>query len=276
MPIASIWTTRPRSDARHRERWRPSAPPATCFWAAAFSTMKEADRVGMGYGLASDVGGGTSFSPFHTMLAAYYVGRRGRPSRPEPFAPAPVVAAMSIKSDKWIRRMAEEHGMIEPFEPGQVREADGHKIVSYGTSSYGYDIRCAPEFKVFTNIHSTVVDPKNFDEKSFVDFHGDSLHHPAQQLCAGPHGGVLPHSAQRAHHLPGQEHLCALRHHRQRHAVRARVGRLRDAGVPTPRRCPPRSTRARAAPRCCSSRATTTSARSATRTAAASTRASAA
>jgi dCTP deaminase len=73
---------------------------------------------------------------------------------------------MSIKSDKWIRRMAEQHGMIEPFEPGQVRLADGKKIISYGTSSYGYDIRCAPEFKVFTNIHSTVVDPKNFDEKA--------------------------------------------------------------------------------------------------------------
>lgn len=81
---------------------------------------------------------------------------------------------MSIKSDKWIRRMAEQHGMIEPFEPGQVRQAEGKKIISYGTSSYGYDIRCAPEFKVFTNIHSTVVDPKNFDEKSFVDFQGDS------------------------------------------------------------------------------------------------------
>ena len=81
---------------------------------------------------------------------------------------------MSIKSDKWIRRMAEETGMIEPFEPGQVRQVDGKKVISYGTSSYGYDIRCAPEFKVFTNIHSTVVDPKNFDEKSFVDFHGDS------------------------------------------------------------------------------------------------------
>ena len=81
---------------------------------------------------------------------------------------------MSIKSDRWIRRMAEEHGMIEPFEPGQVRAAaDGTRIVSYGTSSYGYDIRCAPEFKVFTNIHSTVVDPKNFDEKSFVDINSD-------------------------------------------------------------------------------------------------------
>ena len=77
---------------------------------------------------------------------------------------------MTIKSDKWIRRMAEQHGMIEPFEPGQIREREGRKIISYGTSSYGYDIRCAPEFKVFTNIHSTVVDPKHFDEKSFVDF----------------------------------------------------------------------------------------------------------
>ena len=84
------------------------------------------------------------------------------------------LTGMSIKSDKWIRRMAEQHGMIEPFEPGQIRHnADGQKIVSYGTSSYGYDIRCAPEFKVFTNIHSTVVDPKNFDEKSFVDFNDE-------------------------------------------------------------------------------------------------------
>jgi len=82
---------------------------------------------------------------------------------------------MSIKSDRWIRRMAEQHGMIEPFEAQQVRQApDGQRLISYGTSSYGYDIRCAPEFKVFTNIHSTVVDPKNFDEKSFVDFHGPS------------------------------------------------------------------------------------------------------
>jgi deoxycytidine triphosphate deaminase len=80
---------------------------------------------------------------------------------------------MSIKSDKWIRRMAQQHGLIEPFEPNQVRQVDGRRVISYGTSSYGYDIRCAPEFKVFTNIHSTVVDPKNFDEKSFVDFYGD-------------------------------------------------------------------------------------------------------
>ena len=81
---------------------------------------------------------------------------------------------MTIKSDRWIRRMCEEHDMISPFEPGQVRQSpEGQKIVSYGTSSYGYDIRCANEFKIFTNINSTIVDPKNFDDKSFVDFKGD-------------------------------------------------------------------------------------------------------
>jgi dCTP deaminase len=78
-----------------------------------------------------------------------------------------------IKSDRWIRRMATATKMIEPFEPGQVREVGGHKIVSYGTSSYGYDIRCSREFKIFTNINSTIVDPKAFDAGSFVDFTGD-------------------------------------------------------------------------------------------------------
>jgi dCTP deaminase len=80
---------------------------------------------------------------------------------------------MSIKSDNWIRRVAQTDGMIEPFEPGQVRSNESGRIVSYGTSSYGYDVRCANEFKIFTNINSTIVDPKNFDEKSFVDFKGD-------------------------------------------------------------------------------------------------------
>ncbi len=79
---------------------------------------------------------------------------------------------MSIKSDRWIRRMAAK-GMIEPFEPGQVRHVAGERIVSYGTSSYGYDIRCAAEFKIFTNINSTIVDPKAFDPNSFVDFGGN-------------------------------------------------------------------------------------------------------
>jgi len=80
---------------------------------------------------------------------------------------------MSIKSDRWIRRMAEDARMIEPFASEQVREVNSQKIMSYGTSSYGYDVRCAPEFKIFTNINSTIVDPKAFDPKSFVDFPGD-------------------------------------------------------------------------------------------------------
>ncbi len=69
--------------------------------------------------------------------------------------------------------MAEKVGMIDPFEPQQVRETDGRSVVSFGTSSYGYDVRCAPEFKVFTNIFSATVDPKQFDERSFVDVRGD-------------------------------------------------------------------------------------------------------
>ncbi|MBS0387092.1 MAG: dCTP deaminase [Proteobacteria bacterium] len=80
---------------------------------------------------------------------------------------------MSIKSDKWIRRMATEQGMIGPFAPTQVRADGERKIISYGTSSYGYDVRCAREFKIFTNINSTIVDPKQFDAKSFVDVSAD-------------------------------------------------------------------------------------------------------
>ncbi len=76
---------------------------------------------------------------------------------------------MAIKSDNWIRRMALEHQMIEPFVDGQIREG----VISYGLSSYGYDIRVSNEFKIFTNVHSAVVDPKNFNSKSFVDFTGD-------------------------------------------------------------------------------------------------------
>ena len=76
---------------------------------------------------------------------------------------------MSIKSDKWIRRMATQHRMIEPFADNQVRDG----VISYGVSSYGYDIRVADEFKIFTNINSTIVDPKRFDQQSFVDFKGD-------------------------------------------------------------------------------------------------------
>jgi dCTP deaminase len=77
---------------------------------------------------------------------------------------------MSIKSDRWIRRMAKEHAMIEPFEQSQVRSG----AISYGVSSYGYDMRVAREFRIFTNVHSPVVDPKAFDPLSFVEFEGDA------------------------------------------------------------------------------------------------------
>ncbi|MBI3127012.1 MAG: dCTP deaminase [Candidatus Tectomicrobia bacterium] len=77
---------------------------------------------------------------------------------------------MSIKSDRWITRMARDHGMIEPFEDRQIRNG----VISYGVSSYGYDIRIADEFMIFTNVNSTIVDPKNFDNRSLVTIRGDS------------------------------------------------------------------------------------------------------
>ncbi len=76
---------------------------------------------------------------------------------------------MGLKPDHWIRRMAHEHKMIEPFVENQVREG----VISYGVSSYGYDVRVANEFKIFTNVFSAVVDPKNFDTNSMVDFVGE-------------------------------------------------------------------------------------------------------
>ncbi len=76
---------------------------------------------------------------------------------------------MGLKPDHWIRKMAKEQGMIEPVVDGQVREG----VISYGVSSYGYDIRVANEYKIFTNVHSAIVDPKNFDPKSFVDYQGE-------------------------------------------------------------------------------------------------------
>jgi dCTP deaminase len=76
---------------------------------------------------------------------------------------------MGLKSDTWIRKMALEQGMIEPFVDGQVREG----VISYGLSSYGYDIRVTDEFKIFTNVHSAIVDPKHFNPNSFVDFKGE-------------------------------------------------------------------------------------------------------
>jgi dCTP deaminase len=75
---------------------------------------------------------------------------------------------MAVKNDRWIRRMALEHDMINPFADRQIREG----VISYGVSAYGYDLRVADEFKIFTNVNCTIVDPKNFDERSFVEFKG--------------------------------------------------------------------------------------------------------
>lgn len=92
-----------------------------------------------------------------------------------------ITRPMSIKPDHWIRKMAQEHGMIEPFEAAQVRKG----VISYGVSSYGYDIRVADEFKIFTNVFAAVVDPKNFDTKSMVDFKGDVCIIPPNSFVLG-------------------------------------------------------------------------------------------
>lgn len=80
---------------------------------------------------------------------------------------------MAIKSDGWITRMSEQHGMITPFVGRQVKTEANAGVISYGVSSYGYDVRCSREFKIFTNINSSIVDPKNFDSNSFVDVVSD-------------------------------------------------------------------------------------------------------
>ena len=76
---------------------------------------------------------------------------------------------MGLKSDRWIKKMAREYNMIEPFTDSQIREG----VISYGVSSYGYDMRVADEFKIFTNVFSAIVDPKNFNPQSMIDFKGD-------------------------------------------------------------------------------------------------------
>jgi dCTP deaminase len=137
---------------------------------------------------------------------------------------------MSVKSDKWIRRMAAK-GMIEPFEAGQVKELDGKRVVSYGTSSYGYDIRCSAEFKIFTNINSTIVDPKHFDEKNFVDYRGD--------VCIIPPNSFALARTVEYFRIPrnvlticlGKVNLRALRGSSSTSRPWSRSGRARDPGV---------------------------------------------
>ena len=120
-----------------------------------------------------------------------------------------------LKSDRWIRKMAKEHDMINPFSEKQVREG----VVSYGLSSYGYDLRVADEFKIFTNVNSTIVDPKHFDERSFVTVQNRRRHRSAEFLCPGALGRVFQDSPRLPDHLCRQIHLRPVRHHRQRHAV---------------------------------------------------------
>jgi dCTP deaminase len=86
-----------------------------------------------------------------------------------------------IKNDRWIKRMALEKGMIQPFEERQVRRG----VISYGVSSYGYDIRIAGAFKIFTNVYNTVVDPKAFDPRSFVDYEGEVCMIPPNSFALG-------------------------------------------------------------------------------------------
>jgi len=88
---------------------------------------------------------------------------------------------MSIRPDRWIREMCKKHGMIEPFEEKQVRQG----VISYGVSSYGYDVRIADEFKIFTNLNSTVVDPKQMDPASMVDFKGPVAIIPPNSFALG-------------------------------------------------------------------------------------------
>ena len=138
---------------------------------------------------------------------------------------------MSIKSDNWIRRMAREHGLIEPFEPGQVREGVAGRVISYGTSSYGYDVRCAPEFKIFTNINSTIVDPKQFDEKSFVDLSADVCIIPPNSFALARTVEYFRIPRNVLSGVSRQINLCALRCDSERDASGTRVARPRDAGV---------------------------------------------
>jgi dCTP deaminase len=92
---------------------------------------------------------------------------------------------MSIRPDVWIEKMAREHGMIAPFEAQQVRAIGGRPVVSYGLSSFGYDVRVADEFRVFTNVYSTIVDPKAFDSRGLVAFKGPHCDIPPNSFALG-------------------------------------------------------------------------------------------
>ena len=133
---------------------------------------------------------------------------------------------MGLKPDHWIRKMALEQRMIEPFTDNQVRNG----VISFGVSSYGYDIRVADEFKIFTNVYSAVVDPKHFDPKSMVDFRGDVCVIPPNSFALARTVEYFRIPRNVLDRLPGQIDLRPLRDHRQRHAVRAGMGGLCHPG----------------------------------------------
>ena len=177
---------------------------------------------------------------------------------------------MSIKSDHWIRRMSRDQGMIEPFEYDQVRETEKGRVISYGTSSYGYDVRCSNEFKIFTNVHSATVDPKNFDENSFVNYTGD--------VCIIPPNSFALARTVEYFRIPRSVlTICLGKSTYARCGIIVNVTPLEPEwegrspwSSPTPPTCRPRSTPTKASPRCCSS-SPTKSATPATKTGAEST-----
>jgi dCTP deaminase len=163
---------------------------------------------------------------------------------------------MGIKSDAWIRRMSLK-GMIDPFCDGQVKQAEaGHKVISYGLSSYGYDLRVSNEFKVFTNVFNTMVDPKAFDEKSFVDIETD--------ICIVPPNSFALARSVEYFRIPRDVlTICLGKSTYARCGIIVNVTPLEPewkatlrSKSPTPRRCPRASTPTRAWPRCSSSAAT--------------------
>lgn len=159
---------------------------------------------------------------------------------------------MSIKSDHWIRRMSRDHGMIEPFEYDQVRETEKGRVISYGTSSYGYDVRCSNEFKIFTNVHSATVDPKNFDENSFVNYTGD--------VCIIPPNSFALARTVEYFRIPRSVlTICLGKSTYARCGIIVNVTPLEPEwegrspwNFPTPPICRPKSTPTKASPRCCS------------------------
>ena len=118
---------------------------------------------------------------------------------------------MSIKSDKWIKKMSINEDMINPFSENQVRlDESGNKLISYGVSSYGYDVRCSNEFKVFTNIHSAIVDPKSFDEKSFVNIESDVCVIPPNSFALGKNNRVFQNTKKCSYCLSWKINVCKM------------------------------------------------------------------